>query len=302
LCADGYHVTGLVRPGDQAAAPIGLQIVTGDLADSQSLCRAVEVAAPDEVYNLAGVSSVAQSWAEPELTADVTGVGLLRLICAVRDHTARTGQVPRIVQASSAEIFGHADAPQNEQTPLAPATPYGAAKAFAHHLVGVYRNAGMSVSSAILYNHESPRRPESFVTRRITCAVARLSAGGSEPLRLGNLNALRDWGFAGDYARALHLIARHPVPDDFIIATGSSRSVAEFVATAFAQVGIDNWRDYVEIDDQFVRPADPGEQRGDASKARRELGWAPRMTFEELVASMVQADLHMANQPDASSA
>jgi GDPmannose 4,6-dehydratase len=291
LLADGYDVFGVVRPGDPAPVPPGATAIEGDLTDASSLREALKLAGPQEVYNLAGISSVAQSWQQPVLTADINGLGLLRLIEAVRDQSERSGDPIRIVQASSAEIFGHAPAPQTEQTPIAPATPYGAAKALAQHLVAVYRAGGISISSAILYNHESPRRPATFVTRRITQGVARIARGSAEPLRLGNLEARRDWGFAGDYAEALRLIARHLRPDDFVVATGVSHSVADFVQAAFRHVGIDDWRDRIEVDRALTRPADPGEQRGDASKARQVLGWRPSVDFDQMVAAMVDADL-----------
>jgi GDPmannose 4,6-dehydratase len=291
LRADGYEVAGLVHHDDQTDVPPGVTGIRGDLADSASVQAAVDIAEADEIYNLAGISSVAQSWQIPTLTADVTGLGLLRLIEAVRSRAERTGTCARIVQASSAEIFGHAEPPQSETTPLAPATPYGAAKAFAHQIAAVYRGTGMPISTAILYNHESPRRPDGFVTRRITRGVALIARGQADRLRLGNLDSKRDWGYAGDYARALTLIARYRDADDFVIATGESRTVADFVAAAFAHVGITDWQRLVEIDPEFVRPADPGEQRGDASKARAVLGWQPSTSFAELVAEMVDADL-----------
>jgi len=291
LVAQGYEVFGVVRSDDTAPAPPDVRIVEGDLTDASSLRKVMSVSTPSEVYNLAGVSSVALSWEEPMLTADVNGLGVLRLIEAVRELQASIGSPVRIVQASSAEIFGNAAAPQDEVTPIAPVTPYGAAKAFAQHLIAVYRKAGVSASSAILYNHESPRRPPSFVTRRITRGVARIARGSSEPLRLGNLEARRDWGFAGDYVRALHLIAQHPEPDDFVVATGVSHSVADFVQAAFAHVGIDDWQSRVEVDPNFIRPTDPGEQRGDVTKTRSVLGWEPKVDFAEMIGAMVDADL-----------
>ena len=291
LLSSGYDVFGLVRPGDVAPAPPGATVVEGDLVDGSTLREALKAAEPHEVYNLAGISSVAMSWTEPVVTAEVNGLGALRLIEAVRDHCQASGEQVRIVQASSAEIFGHAAAPQDESTPIAPITPYGATKAFAHHLVSVYRSAGVSVSSAILFNHESARRPPTFVTRRITQFAARVAGGATDRLRLGNLDARRDWGWAGDYARAMHLIAQHPEPDDFVIATGISRSVGDFVAAAFAHVGVTEWREHVEIDPALVRPSDPGEQRGNAAKAHTVLGWRPSVTFAEMVGEMVDADL-----------
>jgi GDPmannose 4,6-dehydratase len=293
LLADGYQVFGLVHRDDGVAAPDGVIVASGDLADSAEVQAAVEYAQPDEVYNLAGMSSVALSWQHPMLAAEVTGVGLLRVITAVSALCERHGRQSRIVQASSAEIFGEAASPQTEQTPIAPVTPYGAAKAFAHQLSRVYRGAGASISTAILYNHESPRRPETFVTRKITRTVAKIARGDADRLRIGNLDARRDWGFAGDYARALQLIGRHPAADDFIVASGESHTVAEFVATAFRRIGVANWRTLVDVDPRFQRPVDPPEQRGDSSKVRRELGWCPSKSFEDMVNEMVDADLRL---------
>jgi GDPmannose 4,6-dehydratase len=293
LLSDGYQVFGLVRRGDSAPAPDGVIILSGDLADSAGVQAVVDHAQPDEVYNLAGVSSVALSWQRPILTAEVTGLGLLRMITAVSAFSERRGRQSRIVQASSAEMFGEAAGPQTERTPIAPVSPYGAAKAFAHQLAHVYRGAGASISTAILYNHESPRRPETFVTRKITRTVARIARGEADRLLIGNLGARRDWGFAGDYARALQLIGRHPAADDFIVASGESHSVADFVATAFRRIGVTDWRAFVDVDPRFLRPADPPEQQGDSSKARRELGWCPSKTFEDMVNEMVDADLRL---------
>ena len=293
LLSDGYQVFGLAHQDDGAPARDGVIVVRGDLADSADVQAAVDHAQPDEVYNLAGVSSVALSWEQPVLTAEVTGLGLLRVITAVSAFSGSRDRPCRIVQASSAEIFGEAADPQTEQTPVAPVTPYGAAKAFAHQLARVYRRAGASISTAILYNHESPRRPETFVTRKITRTVAQIARGEADRLRIGNLEARRDWGFAGDYARALQLIGRHPAADDFIVASGKSHTVAEFVATAFKRIGITDWRGLVDVDPRFRRPVDPPEQRGDSSKARRELGWCPSKSFEDMVNEMVDADLRL---------
>jgi GDPmannose 4,6-dehydratase len=293
LLSDGYQVFGLAHHDDGAPVRDGVIVVRGDLAESADVRAAVDHAQPDEVYNLAGVSSVALSWERPMLTAEVTGLGLLRVITAVSAFSGRHGRPCRIVQASSAEIFGEAAGPQTEQTPIAPVTPYGAAKAFAHQLAGVYRRAGASISTAILYNHESPRRPGTFVTRKITSTVARIARGEADRLSIGNLEARRDWGFAGDYARALQLIGRHPAADDFIIASGESHTVADFVATAFRRIGVTDWRALVDVDPRFQRPVDPPEQRGDSGKARRELGWCPSMSFEDMVNEMVDADLRL---------
>jgi GDPmannose 4,6-dehydratase len=293
LLADGYQVFGLVHHADTAPVPDGVIAMAGDLAAAADVRAAVGAAQPDEIYNLGGVSSVAFSWQNPLLTADVTGLGFLRVIDAVRELSRAGACQVRIVQASSAEMFGAAPGPQGEHGAVAPMTPYGAAKAFAHQLAQVYRGAGLPVSTAIMYNHESPRRPETFVTRKITRAVARIARGEADRLYIGNLGARRDWGFAGDYARALQLIGRHPVADDFVVATGDSHSVADFVATAFRRIGVTDWRPLVAVDPQFDRPVDAPEQRGDASKIRRELGWRPSMSFEDMVNEMVDADLRL---------
>ncbi|HEY2507484.1 MAG TPA: GDP-mannose 4,6-dehydratase [Streptosporangiaceae bacterium] len=291
LLADGYQVYGLVHNGDTAPIPEGVLAIPGDLTEAADVRQAVMNALPDEIYNLGGVSSVALSWDDPLRTAEVTGLGFLRVITAVRALPAERASDVRIVQASSAEMFGAAAGPQTEQSPLAPITPYGAAKAFAHHLARLYRGAGLSISTAILYNHESPRRPETFVTRKITRVVARIAQGEAERLSIGNLETRRDWGYAGDYARALQLIARHRVADDFVVASGETHSVADFVATAFRRIGVSDWQRLTEIDPQFRRPADAPEQRGDARKIRQELGWRPTKTFEDMVNEMVDADL-----------
>lgn len=293
LLADGYQVFGLVHGSDGAPAPDDVIVIGGDLAHSVDMEAAVSYVQPDEVYNLASISSVALSWQEPVLTAEVTGVGLLRIITAIRTLSESRGRQSRIVQASSAEIFGDAYGVQTEKSPMMPVTPYGAAKAFANSLARVYRAAGVPISTAILYSHESPRRPETFVTRKITRTVARIARGESVRLRLGNLEARRDWGFAGDYARALQLIGRCPEADDFIVASGESHTVADFVATAFRRIGVTDWSSLVDIDPSLQRPVDPADQRGDSSKIRKELGWRPSKSFEELVNEMVDADLQL---------
>lgn len=296
LLEQGHEVFGLVLDGDAAVLPPGVEPLSGDLGDADSLSAALAACVPAEIYNLAGISSVAESWHRPERVADINGVGVVRLLHAARTLAERTGQAVRIVQAGSAEIFGDAPPPQDERTLISPTTPYGAAKALAHHAVCVYRGAGLGASSAVLYNHESPRRPTSFVTRKITSAVARIASGADEQLALGNLDVRRDWGHASDYMRALTLIARHDEPDDFVIASGVSRSVGDFVAAAFACVGIGDWSRHVRVDPALARPAEPFEQRGDPSRARQVLGWTPRISFEELVAAMVEADLTLARR------
>jgi GDPmannose 4,6-dehydratase len=252
----------------------------------------VRAAAPDLVVNLGGISSVAYSWDQPVLTGDVSGLGAGRLLELAWQHQERSGRRVSVVQASSAEIFGDpANSPQDESTPIRPASPYGAAKAYAHALVGVYRARGLAASSLVLYNHESPRRPPSFVTRKITQAAARISAGLETTLVLGNLDARRDWGWAPDYVDAMVRALRAPDADDYVIATGQAHAVRDFVAAAFARAGVPEWERHVEVDQRFVRPADAALLVGDASKARRQLGWAPTVTFDELVGRMVEHDV-----------
>jgi GDPmannose 4,6-dehydratase len=291
LLAEGFEVFGLVRADEPQEVHPGVSLLVGDVRDEESIIRAIRAATPDELYNLAALSSVAQSWAQPTMVADVNALGVLRILNAVRS-LGKNGAPPcRIVHAGSGEIFGRAPAPHSESTPIAPVTPYGAAKAFAQQMISIYRSTGMWVGSAILYNHESPRRPTQFVTRKITSTVARIAAGSTEQLHLGNLDARRDWGYARDYMRAMMLIARHHEPDDFVIASGVSHSVSDFVSAAFACVGIDDWQRHVTVDHAFQRPVDAADQRGDPGRARERLGWEPSVTFDELVEAMVAADV-----------
>jgi len=289
LLADGVEVHGLVRHNE--ASPLhldGCVLHEVDVLAGDELGAAVTAVAPSEVYNLVGLTSVALSWEQPVLAADLNGVVVARLLEACWALPSAV----RVVQASSAEVFaGAASAPQDEATPLSPQSPYGASKAFAHHLVQVFRGRGMHCSNAILYNHESPRRPTTFVTRKITSTVAAISRGEATELVLGNLDARRDWGWAPEYVNALVRIARHDVADDWVIGTGVARTVAEFVEAAFARVGIDDWQSYARVDPQFVRPVDAVELAGNASKAREVLGWKPQVDFAELVGRMVDADL-----------
>jgi GDPmannose 4,6-dehydratase len=295
LVASGVEVHGLARRGEttDVGGRIGAATLhEGDLTDEDALRNAVRAADPDDVYHLAGVSSVAQSWEQPVRTADVTGLGTARLLEAVWQHQRSAGRGVRFLLASSAEIFGEpASWPQDEATPLSPTSPYGAAKAFAHHLVGVYRGRGLHAVATILYNHESPRRPTSFVTRKITHTVAQIASGRAEELVLGSLESRRDWGWAPDYVDAMVRALSHDEPQDFVVATGQEHSVADFVAAAFARAGIDDWQRHVRSDPAFVRPADPSLMVGDASRARRVLGWVPTVSFEELVGRMVDHDL-----------
>lgn len=297
LLEAGWQVHGLVRDHVSAGEQgVDARVVThlGDLADESGLRSLVHDVAPDAIFNLAGISSVAQSWQQPVLTAQLSGVAVVALLDAAWQLQEASARPVRFVQASSAEIFGAAtELPQNENTPIRPVSPYGAAKAFAHHAAAVYRARGLSASTAILYNHESPRRPEAFVTRKITHGAALIAAGKSDSLMLGNLDARRDWGWAPDYVDAMVKMADADTADDFVIATGEAHSVRDFVAAAFAAVGIDDWQKFVGIDPRFARPSDAPEMCGDASKARTELGWQPTVGFTELVARMALHDLEL---------
>jgi len=296
LLADGTEVHGLVRSVEDAtpvqAAMPGLSLHVGDLNEVDSVARLIRRLAPDEIYNLAGISSVAQSWAEPIETGRVSGLAAAGLLHAAWEFGESEGRRIRVVQASSAEIFGNPDvSPQDESTPIAPITPYGAAKAYAHHMVRVYRGRGLHAVSAVLYNHESPRRPTTFVTRKITQGAARIARGEQTELRMGNLDARRDWGWAPDYVDAMIRAARHDQPYDYVVATGRSHSVRDFVEAAFAHAGMDDWEKYVTIDPAFLRPVDAVDLTGDPGRAKRELGWDTTVSFSEIVARMVDADL-----------
>jgi GDPmannose 4,6-dehydratase len=297
LLADGVEVHGMVRvvgelPPELNDALAQVELHRADLADGPRLTALVREIAPNEIYNLAGISSVALSWREPALTGAVNGVAVTHLLEAAWQLQESCGLPVSFVQASSAEIFGQpATSPQDELTPVAPTNPYGAAKAYAHHMVGIYRARGLAASSCILFNHESPRRPATFVTRKITKAVARIAHDGGGTITLGNLHVRRDWGWAPDYVDALVRTARHEGGHDFVIATGRTHSVAEFAATALAHVGITDWEQHVDTDPQFSRPNDATELVGHASKARHDLGWQPTVDFRDLVGAMVDHDL-----------
>jgi GDPmannose 4,6-dehydratase len=289
LLAEGVVVHAVALPGDQPVD--GVQTHVGDVADVAATRALLLEVAPDEVYNLAAVSSVARSWAEPEHTARVNGVAAAGLLESAYEVQEGTGRPVSFVQASSAEIFGEpAESPQDEDTPLRPINPYGAAKAFAHLMVNVYRHRGLHAVSLVLYNHESPRRPTQFVTRRITSGAVAIAAGHASTLTLGNLGAARDWGWAPDYVDAMVRAARAPEPRDYVVATGESHTVEDFVAAAFRCVGIDDWSSYVEVDPALFRPADAQALVGDPTRIKRDLGWSPTVGFEEVVARMVEAD------------
>ena len=289
LVDDGMEVHALVLTADghPAYCPEEVVLHSGDLGDVDATRRLVRDIAPQELYNLAAISSVAQSWDEPDRTAHVNGQAAVALMESAR----QVGDV-RFVQASSAEIFGEpAASPQTEDTAIRPVNPYGAAKAFAHLSAAVFRQRDLHVSSAILYNHESPRRHERFVTRKITSTVAAIARGEADELVLGNVDVRRDWGWAPDYVDAMVRAARADEPGDYVVATGIAHSVRDFVAAAFAAAGIDDWEHLVRQDPAFFRPADPTELVGDASRAREELGWAPTTDFTEIVRRMVATDL-----------
>lgn len=293
LLAEGHEVHGLVRREDLGGAlPEGLVVHELDLgARADDLGALVDRVSPDELYNLGGISSVAHSWADPVLTARVSGVAAVVLLDSARRLQERRGREVRVLQPSSAEIFGEpAVSPQDEDTPIRPVSPYGATKAFAHHLASLERSRGLFTASVILYNHESPRRPPTFVTRKITSTVAAIAAGTADRLALGNLDARRDWGWAPDYVDAMVRALRHDDPGDYVVATGEAHSVRDFVAAAFAHVGIEDWEHHVVVDPAFLRPADPSLLVGDATRARTRLGWAPTVTFDALVGLMVDAE------------
>ncbi|GAA3874146.1 GDP-mannose 4,6-dehydratase [Leifsonia kafniensis] len=295
LVDEGHEVHGMCHSADGAERLIANHPLVvahvGDLGDGPGIAELVASVEPTHIFNLAGNTSVARSWEFPAETADVLGVGPIRLIEAAWKLGQRTGTSVRFVQASSAEIFGDATMiPQDESTPRAPVTPYGVAKSFAHDMVGVYRQRGMFASSAILFNHESPHRPESFVARKISQEVARISLGLSERLVLGNIDVHRDWGFAPDYVDAMLRISRADTANDFVVATGVSHTVRDFVDAAFRYIGIDDSDPYVFIDPALYRPADPKNLVGDPRRLRA-LGWEPSVNFTELVNLMVGSDI-----------
>jgi GDPmannose 4,6-dehydratase len=259
------------------------------------LFRALDIAAPTEVYNLGAKSHVAFSWEQAQQTAQVTAIGVLNLLEAIRISCPDASSLPRFYQASSSEMFGKAqETPQKETTLLWPRSPYGVAKVFGHHMTINYRESyGFHASSGILFNHESPRRGPEFVTRKVSQAVARIVTGKQDKLVMGNLDAQRDWGFAGDYVKAMWLMLQQDVADDYVIATGKTHSVRDLVAAAFAGGGITNWEDYVSSSPDLLRPADIASLVGDPTKAKTQLGWVPETSFEDLVAMMVEHDLRI---------
>lgn len=304
LAGKGYEVYGMVRGQSNPKISIveqivpSIELVEGDLTDLPSLISALEISQPDEVYNLGAISFVGLSWRQAELTGDVTGLGVLRLLEALRIHTQGSLDAVRFYQASSSEMFGKVrETPQTESTPFHPRSPYGVAKTFGHYITVNYRESyGLFGCSGILFNHESPRRGHEFVTRKITRGVARISLGLQDTIALGNLDTRRDWGYAGDYVTAMWSMLQQDVPDDYVIATGRTHSIRDLLDRAFARVGIEDWSPYVVQDPRFMRPADVDVLTGDATKAREQLGWEPRATFDELITMMVDADLKAERQ------
>jgi len=299
LLSKGYDVYGLIRGQNNPKRDLvrttvpGVNLLTGDLTDLSSLMRAMETSQPDEVYNLGAISFVAYSWENAMLTSDVTGKGVLNMLEAVRLFSHDDPTRVRFYQASSSEMFGKVQAvPQREDTLLWPRSPYGVAKVFGHYMTINYRESyGMHASSGILFNHESPRRGPEFVTRKITMAVARIAAGLQETISLGNLDARRDWGFAGDYVEAMWRMLRQPEADDYVVATGETHSIREFLDLAFARVGISDWEGHVVQDPRFFRPAEVDLLIGDPGKAHDVLGWTRSVDFGGLVDMMVDSDV-----------
>jgi GDPmannose 4,6-dehydratase len=299
LHSQGYHVFGMVKGQNnprvealQTELPF-VELVSGDLADLPSLVSAMEACQPDEVYNLGAISFVALSFSQAELTANITGLGVLRMLEAIRMVGGTYDNPIRFYQASSSEMFGQVrETPQTELTPFHPRSPYGCAKVFGHDIVVNYRESyGLHASSGILFNHEGPRRGLEFVTRKVTNAVARIALGLQDEVVLGNLDSKRDWGYAGDYVKGMWMMLQQDEPDDYVLATGQTHSIEDLVQRAFAEVGIDNWADYVRQDPKFLRPAEVDLLIGDASKARTKLGWEPEVDFPGLVKMMVAHDL-----------
>ena len=299
LHSKGYEVFGMLKGQNN---PRALQIrdefpyvelVPGDLADLTSLVSALEYVKPDEVYNLGAISFVAISFGQAELTSNITGLGVLRMLEAIRMVGGTQNNPIRFYQASSSEMFGKVrEVPQSELTPFHPRSPYGCAKVFGHDITVNYRESyGIYACSGILFNHEGPRRGLEFVTRKISNTAARIKLGVEKELVMGNLDAKRDWGYAGDYVRAMWLMLQQDQPDDYVVATGETHSIEEFLTLAFQEVGLDDWRNYVRQDPRFFRPAEVDLLIGDPTKAREKLGWVPEVDFPSLVSMMVQNDL-----------
>ncbi|MDE2165686.1 MAG: GDP-mannose 4,6-dehydratase [Alphaproteobacteria bacterium] len=309
LLAKGYAVHGMLRRAssfntdridhlyhDPHVTGANLTLHYGDLSDGTALRRVLEKVQPDEVYNLGAQSHVKVSFEVPEYTADVDALGTLRALEALRDHVAHSGRAVRFYQAGSSEMFGGAKPPQNEATPFEPRSPYAASKVAAHWYAVNYREAyKLFICNGILFNHESPRRGETFLSRKVTRAAGRIKEGLQDKLYLGNLDARRDWGFAGDYVEAMWLMLQQDTADDYVIATGQSHTVRELVEIAFGELGLD-WKRHVELDARYLRPTEVDALEGDASKARKRLGWRPKLDFKTLIKVMVKHDLDLAQQ------
>jgi GDPmannose 4,6-dehydratase len=301
LHGKGYDVFGMVTgQNNPKVAPLleelpFIQVVPGDLADLPSLVKAFSQSEPDEVYNLGAISFVAMSFNQAELTANITGLGVLRMLEAIRMYGGNENNPIRFYQASSSEMFGKVrQTPQTELTPFHPRSPYGCAKVFGHDITVNYRESyGMYACSGILFNHEGPRRGLEFVTRKITNAVARIKLGLQQDIVLGNIDSRRDWGYAGDYVKAMWLMLQQPEPADYVIATGIMHSIEELLQHAFAEVGIEDWQRYIRQDQRFFRPAEVDLLIGDPTKAKAQLGWEPEVDFAELVRMMVANDLKL---------
>ena len=299
LATKGYQVFGMIRGQANPKARMvqdenpRLELVDGDLRDLPSLIAVLEQVQPDEVYNLGAISFVQLSFRQPELTAEITGLGVLRMLDAVRIVGGMQNNPMRFYQASSSEMFGKVrEVPQSEQTPFHPRSPYGVAKMFGHNITVNYREAyGIHASSGILFNHESERRGHEFVTRKITSSLARVKLGLQDLISLGNLEAQRDWGHAADYVKAMWLMLQQDEPDDYVVATGETHSIREFLDVAFKRAGYDSWEPYVTHDDRFDRPAEVDLLIGDPTKAREKLGWEREVSFEDLVHRMYDSDL-----------
>ena len=299
LLSKGYEVFGLIRGQNNPKFDLvrqtvpDVKLLTGDLTDVSSLVRVLDAAQPDEVYNLGAISFVAYSWENASMTTDVTGKGVLNMLEATRLYARDDITKVRFYQASSSEMFGKVQqVPQTEDTLLWPRSPYGVAKVFGHYMTINYRESyGMHASSGILFNHESPRRGPEFVTRKVSMAVARIKLGLQDEIVLGNLDAKRDWGFAGDYVEAMWLMLQQDKADDYVISTGETHSIEELLQEAFDAAGLDNWRQYVRQDPRFMRPAEVDLLIGDATKAKESLGWKPKVGFSELVRMMVENDI-----------
>lgn len=303
LVSKGYQVYGLIRgqnnPKQKMVEDLlpQIELIEGDLGDMGSLVSAIEYCQPDEIYNLGAISFVAFSFKQPEVTGNITGLGALRLLEAIRIVDGGKGKI-RYYQASTSELFGKVrEVPQTEATPFHPRSPYGVAKAYAHYMTINYRESyNMHASCGILFNHESPRRGHEFVTRKITSSVARIKLGLQKDIALGNLDSKRDWGFAGDYVEGMWRILQQDKPDDYVLATGETHSIKEFLTLAFKEVGIKDWKPYVKQDPRFMRPAEVDLLIGSPAKAKKKLKWEPKVSFEELVKMMVQNDLEIEAQ------